>query len=311
QQNREIILSPLFPANLCYKTGIQLFKPLPQHQTLYVVRLEMSPMSLIFCFIVPPQSCISHCSLNSFLRSAFRQQQPSEAALRTRHGRIRLYQCKLCLEVYFEVYVLICSLQGYLCPNEFIATQGPLPSTVADFWRMIWETGTRTVAMLTQCYEKGRVRRYRHDRNQSTKEVLPDWTVRTLKVEKHGHYILVKHFNYTSWPEHGVPESCSTLIKFVKAVRAHRHDNSTIVVHCSAGVGRTGVFVALDHLIQHVRDHDFVDIYGLVAELRSERMCMVCYFLAHPVCLFSKTGRETFGGAINIWNDTDRKESVS
>lgn len=51
-----------------------------------------------------------------------------------------------------------CWLQGYLCPNEFIATQGPLPGTVADFWRMIWETGTHTIVMLTQCYEKGRVR---------------------------------------------------------------------------------------------------------------------------------------------------------
>ncbi|XP_063754724.1 phosphatidylinositol phosphatase PTPRQ [Eleginops maclovinus] len=180
-------------------------------------------------------------------------------------------------------------VSGYLCPNEFIATQGPLPGTVADFWRMIWETGTRTIAMLTQCYEKGRIRchKYWPEDNKPmsvfsdiliskvSEEVLPDWTVRTLKVEKHGHYILVRHFNYTSWPEHGVPESCSTLIKFVKAVRAHRHDNTTIVVHCSAGVGRTGVFIALDHLIQHVRDHDFVDIYGLVAELRSERMCMV------------------------------------
>uniref|UniRef100_A0A3Q2DRE6 Protein tyrosine phosphatase receptor type Q n=1 Tax=Cyprinodon variegatus TaxID=28743 RepID=A0A3Q2DRE6_CYPVA len=186
-------------------------------------------------------------------------------------------------------YVNASFVSGYLCPNEFIATQGPLPSTVADFWRMIWETGTRTVAMLTQCYEKGRIRCHKYwpeDNKPMTvfsdiliskvsEEVLPDWTVRTLKVEKHGHYILVKHFNYTSWPEHGVPESCSTLIKFVKAVRAHRHDNSTIVVHCSAGVGRTGVFIALDHLIQHIRDHDFVDIYGLVAELRSERMCMV------------------------------------
>ncbi|XP_036006075.1 phosphatidylinositol phosphatase PTPRQ [Fundulus heteroclitus] len=186
-------------------------------------------------------------------------------------------------------YINASFVSGYLCPNEFIATQGPLPSTVADFWRMIWETGTRTVVMLTQCYEKGRIRCHKYwpeDHKPMTvfsdiliskvsEEVLPDWTVRTLKVEKHGHYILVKHFNYTSWPEHGVPESCSTLIKFVKAVRAHRHDNSTIVVHCSAGVGRTGVFVALDHLIQHVRDHDFVDIYGLVAELRSERMCMV------------------------------------
>lgn len=49
---------------------------------------------------------------------------------------------------------------------------------------------------------------------------------------QHGHYVLVRHFNYTSWPEHGVPDSCSTLIKFVKAVRAHRHDNTPIVVHC-------------------------------------------------------------------------------
>ncbi|XP_047451818.1 phosphatidylinositol phosphatase PTPRQ, partial [Mugil cephalus] len=187
-------------------------------------------------------------------------------------------------------YINASFVSGYLCPNEFIATQGPLSSTVADFWRMIWETGTRTIAMLTQCYEKGRIRchQYWPEDNKPmsvfdidiliskvSEEVYPDWTVRTLKVEKHGHYILVRHFNYTSWPERGVPESCSTLINFVKAVRAHRHDNTTIVVHCSAGVGRTGVFIALDHLIQHVRDHDFVDIYGLVAELRSERMCMV------------------------------------
>uniref|UniRef100_A0A8C5G3A7 Protein-tyrosine-phosphatase n=1 Tax=Gouania willdenowi TaxID=441366 RepID=A0A8C5G3A7_GOUWI len=186
-------------------------------------------------------------------------------------------------------YINASFVSGYLCPNEFIATQGPLPGTVADFWRMIWETGTHTIAMLTQCYEKGRIRchKYWPEDNKPmsvfsdiliskvSEEVLPDWTVRTLKVEKHGHYILVRHFNYTSWPEHGVPESCSTLIKFVRAVRAHRHDNNTIVVHCSAGVGRTGVFIAIDHLIQHVRDHDFVDVYGLVAELRSERMCMV------------------------------------
>ncbi|XP_026142639.1 LOW QUALITY PROTEIN: phosphatidylinositol phosphatase PTPRQ [Carassius auratus] len=187
-------------------------------------------------------------------------------------------------------YINASFVSGYLCPNEFIATQGPLPSTVADFWRMIWETGTKTIVMLTQCFEKGRIRchQYWPEDNKPvtvfadiiitklTEDVHPDWTVRALRVERHGSYMIVHHFNYTSWPEHGVPESSSTLIQFVKAVRSHRgHDNTTIVVHCSAGVGRTGVFIALDHLIQHVRDHDFVDIYGLVAELRSERMCMV------------------------------------
>ncbi|XP_048024016.1 phosphatidylinositol phosphatase PTPRQ isoform X2 [Megalobrama amblycephala] len=187
-------------------------------------------------------------------------------------------------------YINASFVSGYLCPNEFIATQGPLPSTVADFWRMIWETGTKTIVMLTQCFEKGRIRchQYWPEDNKPvtvfadiiitklTEDVRPDWTVRALRVERHGNYMIVHHFNYTSWPEHGVPESSSTLIQFVKAVRSNRaHDNTTIVVHCSAGVGRTGVFIALDHLIQHMRDHDFVDIYGLVAELRSERMCMV------------------------------------
>ncbi|TRY76067.1 hypothetical protein DNTS_012284 [Danionella cerebrum] len=187
-------------------------------------------------------------------------------------------------------YINASFVSGYLCPNEFIATQGPLPSTVADFWRMIWETGTKTIVMLTQCFEKGRIRchQYWPEDNKPvtvfadiiitklTEDVRPDWTIRALKVERHGSYMIVHHFNYTSWPEHGVPESSSTLVQFVKAVRSNRsHDSATIVVHCSAGVGRTGVFIALDHLVQHMRDHDFVDIYGLVAELRSERMCMV------------------------------------
>ncbi|KAK0155112.1 Phosphatidylinositol phosphatase PTPRQ [Merluccius polli] len=186
-------------------------------------------------------------------------------------------------------YINASFISGYLCPNEFIATQGPLPGTVADFWRMVWETGTRTIAMLTQCYEKGRIRCHQYwpeDNKPLTvfgdiiitklaENVFPDWTVRAIKVERHGDYMVVHHFNFTTWPEHGVPESSSTLIQFVKAVRADRHETTTIVVHCSAGVGRTGVFIALDHLIQHISDHDFVDVYGLVAELRSERMCMV------------------------------------
>ncbi|XP_037307184.2 phosphatidylinositol phosphatase PTPRQ [Pungitius pungitius] len=213
-------------------------------------------------------------------------------------------------------YINASFVSGYLCPNEFIATQGPLPGTVADFWRMIWETGTHTIAMLTQCYEKGRIRchKYWPEDNKPmsvfsdiliskvSEEVLPDWTVRTLKVEKHGHFILVRHFNYTSWPEHGVPESCSTLIKFVKALRSNRHNNTTIVVHCSAGVGRTGVFIALDHVIQHVRDHDFVDVYGLVAELRSERMCMV-QNLAQYIFLHQSTLEllNSKGNSQSIW----------
>ncbi|XP_051886667.1 phosphatidylinositol phosphatase PTPRQ [Pristis pectinata] len=181
-------------------------------------------------------------------------------------------------------------VSGYLCPNEFIATQGPLPGTVADFWRMIWETRSQSIVMLTHCFEKGRIRCHQYwpeDNKPVTvfgdivitklaENIQADWTIRELKIEKYGDFMMVTHFNFTSWPEHGVPETSAALIHFVKLIRANRaNDNTPIVVHCSAGVGRTGVFIALDHLIQHVNHHDFVDIFGFVADLRSERMCMV------------------------------------
>ncbi|XP_012669614.2 phosphatidylinositol phosphatase PTPRQ [Otolemur garnettii] len=187
-------------------------------------------------------------------------------------------------------YINASYVSGYLCPNEFIATQGPLPGTVGDFWRMVWETRAKTLVMLTQCFEKGRTRCHQYwpeDNKPVTvfgdivitklmEDVQIDWTIRDLKIERHGDCMTVRQCNFTAWPEHGVPENSAPLIHFVKLVRASRaHDTTPMIVHCSAGVGRTGVFIALDHLTQHINDHDFVDIYGLVAELRSERMCMV------------------------------------
>ncbi|GAB5574065.1 phosphatidylinositol phosphatase PTPRQ isoform X2 [Prionailurus iriomotensis] len=190
-------------------------------------------------------------------------------------------------------YINASYVSGYLCPNEFIATQGPLPGTVGDFWRMVWETRAKTLVMLTQCFEKGRIRCHQYwpeDNKPVTvfgdivitklmEDVQIDWTIRDLKIERHGDCMTVRQCNFTAWPEHGVPENSAPLVHFVKLVRASRaHDTTPMIVHCRcmlAGVGRTGVFIALDHLTQHINDHDFVDIYGLVAELRSERMCMV------------------------------------
>ncbi|KAH0616712.1 hypothetical protein JD844_028043 [Phrynosoma platyrhinos] len=187
-------------------------------------------------------------------------------------------------------YINASYVSGYLCPNEFIATQGPLPGTVGDFWRMVWETRAKTLVMLSQCFEKGRIRCHQYWPEDNipvtvfgdivitklVEDIQIDWTIRDLKIERHGDCMMVRQCNFTAWPEHGVPEASASLVHFVKLIRASRaHDSTPIVVHCSAGVGRTGVYIALDHLTQHINDHDFVDIYGLVAELRSERMCMV------------------------------------
>ncbi|XP_030070443.1 phosphatidylinositol phosphatase PTPRQ isoform X2 [Microcaecilia unicolor] len=187
-------------------------------------------------------------------------------------------------------YINASYVSGYLCPNEFIATQGPLPGTVGDFWRMVWETRTKTIVMLTQCFEKGRIRCHQYwpeDNKPVTvfgdivitklvEDAQVDWTIRDIKIEKHGDYMMVRQYNFSSWPEHGVPDMTVPLIHFVRMIRASRaQDNTPIIVHCSAGVGRTGLYIVLDHVIQHINHHDFVDIYGLVTEIRSERMCMV------------------------------------
>nr|XP_033808593.1 phosphatidylinositol phosphatase PTPRQ isoform X3 [Geotrypetes seraphini] len=187
-------------------------------------------------------------------------------------------------------YINASYVSGYLCPNEFIATQGPLPGTVGDFWRMVWETRTKSIVMLTQCFEKGRIRCHQYwpeDNKPVTvfgdivitkmvEDFQVDWTVRDIKIEKHGDCMMVRQYNFISWPEHGVPDMTVPLIHFVRMIRASRaQENTPIIAHCSAGVGRTGLYIALDHIIQHINHHDFVDIYGLVTEMRSERMCMV------------------------------------
>lgn len=88
---------------------------------------------------------------------------------------------------------------------------------------------------------------------------------------------IVRHFHFTTWPDFGVPEPPVTLVKFVRAFRERVLPDSSkpIVVHCSAGVGRSGTFIALDRILQHIQKYDFVDIFGIVYEMRKERVWMV------------------------------------
>lgn len=86
----------------------------------------------------------------------------------------------------------------------------------------------------------------------------------------------MRHFHFTAWPDFGVPERPQVLIKFVRAFRFRTPpDTRPVVVHCSAGVGRSGTFIALDRLLQHILQDDCVDIFGIVYEMRKERVCMV------------------------------------
>ncbi|XP_064277419.1 receptor-type tyrosine-protein phosphatase O isoform X2 [Passer domesticus] len=182
-------------------------------------------------------------------------------------------------------------IPGYNSPQEYIATQGPLPETRNDFWKMVLQQKSQIIVMLTQCNEKRRVKCDHYWPFTEDPVAYGDITVEMLSEEEHTDWVYrsfrisyadevqdVMHFNFTAWPDHGVPttNAAESILQFVQMVRQKSaKTKGPMVIHCSAGVGRTGTFIALDRLLQHIRDHEFVDILGLVSDMRSYRMSMV------------------------------------
>ncbi|XP_067415246.1 receptor-type tyrosine-protein phosphatase O isoform X4 [Emydura macquarii macquarii] len=182
-------------------------------------------------------------------------------------------------------------IPGYNSPQEYIATQGPLPETRNDFWKMVLQQKSQIIVMLTQCNEKRRVKCDHYwpfteepiaygdiTVEMLSEEEQTDWSYRNFRISYADEVQDVMHFNYTAWPDHGVPttNAAESILQFVQMVRQQStKSKGPMVIHCSAGVGRTGTFIALDRLSQHIRDHEFVDILGLVSDMRSYRMSMV------------------------------------
>nr|XP_038035871.1 receptor-type tyrosine-protein phosphatase eta isoform X8 [Anas platyrhynchos] len=183
-------------------------------------------------------------------------------------------------------------MPGYISKKAFIAAQGPLANTTEDFWRMIWDESIYCIVMLTKCVEQARTKceQYWPDKQSKTygdiavtvvlETVLPEWTIRDFNVENAntGESRTVRQFHFTSWPDHGVPETTDLLINFRHHVHEYSSQNpidSPVLVHCSAGVGRTGTFIAIDRLIQQIEMENTVDVYGVVYDLRMHRPLMV------------------------------------
>ncbi|XP_041425562.1 receptor-type tyrosine-protein phosphatase H isoform X3 [Xenopus laevis] len=184
-------------------------------------------------------------------------------------------------------------MPGYNSSKEFIASQGPLPNTSADFWRMVWENQVSTIVMLTNCTENGRVKcdhywpldytpcTYGDITVTVTSEtILPDWTIRdfSIKHAKQQGNKYARHFHFTVWPDHGVPENTTAIVQFRSLVRDYmdqKRSSGPTIVHCSAGVGRTGTLIALDYLIQKMEKEQRIGIYGFVQKMRLNRPLMV------------------------------------
>ncbi|XP_034442989.1 receptor-type tyrosine-protein phosphatase beta-like isoform X2 [Hippoglossus hippoglossus] len=192
-------------------------------------------------------------------------------------------------------YINASYIPGYNFRREYVATQGPLPGTKDDFWKMVWEQNVHNVVMVTQCVEKGRVKcdhYWPFDQDplyygdlivqMLSESVLPEWTIREFNICSEDQLSvtrLLRQFHFTVWPDHGVPETTQSLVQFVRTVRDYvtrtGSGSGPTVVHCSAGVGRTGTFIVLDRVLQQLDTKDTLDIYGSVFDLRLHRSHMV------------------------------------
>ncbi|XP_055084643.1 protein tyrosine phosphatase receptor type Ma isoform X3 [Periophthalmus magnuspinnatus] len=180
-------------------------------------------------------------------------------------------------------------VDGYHRPNHYIATQGPMQETVFDFWRMVWQENTAAIVMVTNLVEVGRVKccKYWPDDTEIYRdikvtlietELLSEYVIRTFAVEKRGAHEIreIRQFHFTGWPDHGVPYHATGLLGFIRRVKAKTLTNAgPMVVHCSAGAGRTGCFIVIDIMLDMAEREGVVDIYNCVRELRSRRVNMV------------------------------------
>nr|XP_034313029.1 uncharacterized protein LOC105342354 [Crassostrea gigas] len=185
-------------------------------------------------------------------------------------------------------YINASYVQGFAKKNEYIAAQGPFTQeTVYDFWRMIWQQNCAKIIMLTNVEENGvmKCNKYWPDTEDmygiyhvkmEKEETSANYTVRTFHISLSGKAKTVTHFHFTAWPDKGVPRNVTSIVDFRNKVVNYEDDlKGPLLIHCSAGVGRTGTFMALDFLIKQGEREGFVDVISCVASMRHQRVHVV------------------------------------
>ncbi|XP_025087160.1 receptor-type tyrosine-protein phosphatase R-like isoform X2 [Pomacea canaliculata] len=184
-------------------------------------------------------------------------------------------------------------IRGYEGEQKaYIATQGPMAHTIVDFWNMVWSQGCPIIVMITKLKEKNKPKceNYLPDHRGLYGDVevtivkiiqKKGYVVRHIQMKCRGETRLLLHYWYTTWPDHKPPDSPSMLLELVNEVelRRFKQDSVTpqgpVVVHCSAGIGRTGCFVAISIGIRQLREEHSVDILGIVCCMRQDRGGMI------------------------------------
>lgn len=190
-------------------------------------------------------------------------------------------------------YVNANFLKGAANDHAYLAAQGPLPHTVNEFWRMLWECNTEIIVMACNEFELGRHKceRYWVDEGEEhcfgdilvtqigQQRVTKDFMIRTLKATRDKEEKIFNQFHYTAWPDHGVPTSVKPILDMIKLVREYQTaEEPPIVVHCSAGCGRTGTICVIDYVRNALQlekiDQNF-SLYDIIVEMRKQRHAIV------------------------------------
>lgn len=190
-------------------------------------------------------------------------------------------------------YINASFIDGYRYKRNYIACQGPLPETVDDFWRMIYEHNSNIIVMLTKCNENGQEKCHQYYPNERsmrymhfivepiTEYNMSQYVLREFRIidSRDGQSRTVRQFHFIDWPEHGVPQRADYFIEFITQVHKTKEqfgqDHCPITVHCSCGVGRTGVFIALSVVLERMQNEGVVDLFETVRSLRTQRPGMI------------------------------------
>ncbi|XP_067936645.1 receptor-type tyrosine-protein phosphatase mu-like isoform X1 [Watersipora subatra] len=204
-------------------------------------------------------------------------------------------------------YINASYIDGYTTPKEYIATQGPNKFTVSDLWHMAWQEGTAIIVMVTNTIELTKHKCEQYWPEEGSKQYGPvrvtltnskslaHYKIRTFSMEQNDEVRKLKQFHFTAWPDHGTPTHATTLLSFLKKVRQQKTaEDGPIICHCSAGVGRSGTFIALDSLLQQAESEGKVDVYSYVTRMRQQRCNMIQtlnqYIFLHEAILEASEG---------------------